>query len=80
MQKLKDEFQEKTCENTQQQTYNLNEILKKFDLQREKPMTKQELKREINSLKIEVETLKKKKKTGRKFPDYPTFGKSKPFG
>ena len=37
LQKLKDEFQEKNPENTQQHTYNLNEILKKFDLQKEKP-------------------------------------------
>ena len=60
LQKLKDEFQEKKSEDIQKQTYNLNEIFKKFDSQKEKPITLQELKEDINLLKIKIENLKQR--------------------
>ena len=55
-------FKRKKLEDTQKQTYNLNEIFKKFDSRKEKPITLQELKEEINLLKIEIENLKQKQK------------------
>ena len=55
-------FKRKKSEDIQKQTYNLNEIFKKFDSQKEKPITLQELKEDINLLKIEIQNLKHKQK------------------
>ena len=62
LQKLKEELHENKFDNIQKQTYNLKEIFKKFESQKEKPITLQELKDEINFLKIEIENLRQKQK------------------